>query len=161
MPRLDISQLADDSRIWIFGISPALDRNREARVLSAVDSFLDPWAAHGAPIVSARNLLFGSFLIVAVDRRSETSGCSIDRMFGLLQQLERELGISILEASRIFYRAADGAVHAISRNQFRELGDPHTVVFDILTERLGDVRNGTWERTANDSWHRQLLPKAG
>jgi len=159
MPRIDISQLPDPSRIWIFGISPALDAPKSSHLLVAVDRFLDAWAAHGQPIVSARDLLHGSFLVIAVDQRSETSGCSIDRMFGLLQQLERELGVSILDPNRIFYRGDDGAVHAMSRAHFRESGDPDTVVFDTITERLSAVRSGTWQRPARDSWHRSLLQR--
>ena len=161
MPRLDISQLPDDSRIWIFGISPALDQRQSAQVLKGVDTFLDGWTAHKMPISSARDLLHGSFLVIAVDKRSETSGCSIDRMFGLLQQLEHELGVAILDPSRIFYRGGDGSVDAISRPKFRENGDPHTMVFDTLSERLGELRNGTWERRARDSWHRTLLRATG
>lgn len=157
MPRADISQLPDDSRIWIFGISPPLDGSKRSRVLSAVDAFLDRWSAHGQPITSARDVVHDSFLVIAVDRESETSGCSIDRMFGLLQQLERELDVTILDPNRVFVRAADGAVHALSRSRFRESGDPHTVVFDTIAERLASVRNGEWERAAKSSWHKALL----
>jgi hypothetical protein len=157
MARLDISQLPDDARIWIFGISPALDEQKSSALLRSVDDFLDRWTAHKMPIASARDVLYGSFLVIAVDKKSETSGCSIDKMFGLLKQLERDYGIAILEANRIFYRGGDGAVHAITRASFRENADPHTVVFDTLSERLGELRSGTWERRARDSWHRTLL----
>jgi hypothetical protein len=27
----------------------------------------------------------------------------------------------------------------------------------VTAERLGEVRQGAWERRAGDSWHRQLL----
>ena len=157
MARLDISQLPDDARIWIFGISPALDEQKSRELLRSVDDFLDRWTAHKMPIASARDVLYGSFLVIAVDKKSETSGCSIDKMFGLLKKLERDYGIAILESNRIFYRGGDGAVHAITRASFRENGDPHTVVFDTLSERLGELRSGVWERRALDSWHRTLL----
>jgi hypothetical protein len=157
MGHLDISQLPDDARIWIFGISPALDERGSEEVLRSVDEFLDRWTAHKMPIASGRDLLYDSFLVIAVDKRSETSGCSIDKMFGLLKQLERDYGIAILESNRIFYRGGDGAVHAITRAGFRENGDRHTIVFDTLSERLGELRSGFWERQAADSWHRTLL----
>jgi hypothetical protein len=157
MAHLDISQLPDDARIWIFGISPPLDEQKSEQLLGSIDEFLDRWTAHKVPIASARDLLYGSFLVIAVDKRSETSGCSIDKMFGLLKQLERDYGIAILESNRIFYRGGDGAVHAITRASFRENGDPHTIVFDTLSERLGELRSGFWERYARDSWHRTLL----
>jgi hypothetical protein len=157
MAHLDISQLPDDARIWIFGISPQLDNQKSEQLLGSVDEFLDRWTAHKMPIASARDVLYGSFLVIAVDKKSETSGCSIDKMFGLLKQLERDYGIAILESNRIFYRGGDGVVHAITRASFRENGDPHTVVFDTLSERLGELRSGFWERHAGDSWHRTLL----
>lgn len=149
--------LNDDSRIWIFGISPSLDAARGAQLLARVDRFLSGWAAHGEPITSDRDLIEGSFLVIAVDRRSETSGCSIDRMFGLLQELERDLHVRILDSDRIFYRGGDGNVHAVTRAEFRDSGDPHTMVFDTLAERLDEIRSGRWERPAGDSWHRSLL----
>jgi hypothetical protein len=157
MARLDISQLPDDARIWIFGISPALDERKSGELLRSVDEFLDQWTAHKMPIASGRDVLYGSFLVIAVDKKSETSGCSIDKMFGLLKKLERDYGIAILESNRIFYRGGDGSVHAITRASFRENADPHTVVFDTLSERLGELRSGVWERRARDSWHRTLL----
>jgi hypothetical protein len=160
MPRINISQLPNDSRIWVFGISPALDETKSLRLLDAVDAFLDQWVAHGASIVSGRDLLHSSFLVIGVDKRSETSGCSIDRMFGLLQQLERTLEVAILEANRLFIRGTDGLVHAVNRETFGDKAGPQTLVFDTLAERIGQIRSGQWERPAAKSWHRTLLREA-
>jgi hypothetical protein len=157
MPQLDLNQLDDDARIWIFGISPALDAAQSARMLQQVDAFLGEWAAHNVPVTSARALRDGTFLIVAVDKETEQSGCSIDRMFGLLRQFERDFGVAILDPNRVFVRGAGDRVHAVTRAEFRDSGDPHTIVFDTLAERLGDVRSGRWVRKAEESWHRGLL----
>ena len=160
MPRIDMNQLDDDARIWIFGISPPLDERQGAEMLRRVDDFLREWSAHGAPVTAARDLREGTFLVIAIDKETETSGCSIDRMFGLLRQFESDFGVRILDADRIFYRAADGMPHAVTRAKFREEGDQHTIVFDTLAERLGDVRRHRWERRAEDSWHRNLLRRS-
>ncbi|HWW60511.1 MAG TPA: hypothetical protein VN181_04005 [Thermoanaerobaculia bacterium] len=157
MAQLSMDQLSDDARIWIFGISPALDEEKSRLLLDHVDRFLADWAAHGTPIASARELREGSFLVVGVDRSSETSGCSIDRMFGTLRNLESLLGISILDANRVFLRDASGDVAAIPRREFRSSATLETIVFDVLAERLHEVRGGAWERPAAESWHRQLL----
>jgi hypothetical protein len=157
MPQTAIENLPDDARVWVFGISPALDAAKSARFLTTIDSFLAQWAAHNQPITSSRDLIEGSFLVIAVDHDAETSGCSIDRMFGTLRQLESELGVQILDANRVFVRHGDGHVDAVSRADFRERGDLHTVVFDTIVERLGEIRSGRWERPAEQSWHRQLL----
>jgi len=152
-----MKQLDDQARIWLFGISPSLDENKSKAVLATVDQFLDQWAAHGTPVTSARELLFDSFLAIGVDESSETSGCSIDRMFGLLHQFERDLGVSILDANRVFVRHADGRIEALSRADFRDRGDLHTTVFDTTAERLSEIRSGHWIRKAQDAWPGKLL----
>jgi hypothetical protein len=154
--RVNIDQLSNDAHIWIFGISPALDDRKQATLLGAVDTFLDDWAAHGAPIRAARDLREGSFLIIAADEQSERSGCSIDRMFGTLRSLERELGVAILDSNRVFLRH-DGGVRAVGRNDFRNAATFDTTVFDTTAENLGAVRSGAWECNASHSWHRHLL----
>src|SRR5215217_9678562 len=116
--RVNIDQLSNDAHIWIFGISPALDEAQSATLLGQVDDFLDHWAAHGVPIKGARELREGSFLIIAADEKREKSGCSIDRMFGTLKSLERELNVQILDSTRVFLRDR-GNVRAIARGEFR------------------------------------------
>lgn len=155
MARTDLQQLSDHAHIWIFGISPALDEAKQRVLLRQVDAFLDNWAAHGVPITGARDLVEGSFLIVAADENREKSGCSIDRMFGTLRALERELGVTILDSNRIFLR--DGGVRAVPRAEFPRVASPDTRVFDTTAETLGEVRTGAWERPARDSWHGRLL----
>lgn len=157
MPRIELSSLPDDAQTWVFGISPSLGETKAARLLAAVDRFLADWSAHGHPIHAGRDLVEGSFLVIAVDRQAEASGCSIDRMFGTLRDLERELGVNILDSARVFFRHGDGRPDALSRLEFRERADQHTHVFDTTVSRLGAVRSGSWEKTAGESWHRDLL----
>lgn len=154
--RVPIDQLSDSAHVWIFGISPLLDEPRGEILLRQVDSFLDEWAAHGVPIRGARDLREGSFLVVAADENREKSGCSIDRMFGTLRQLEQQLGVQILDSNRVFFRE-NGGVRAVARSEFRSAATADTRVFDVTAERLGDVRGGSWEKRAADSWHGHLL----
>lgn len=154
--RVPIDQLSDSAHIWIFGVSPALDEAKSAVLLRHIDAFLDQWAAHGTPIRAGRELREGSFLIIAADEKSERSGCSIDRLFGTLKQLERDLGVQILDANRVFLRD-EGQVRALPRQEFRSRAVASTRVFDTLAEQLGAIRTGAWERPAADSWHRHLL----
>ncbi len=154
--RVNIDQLGNDAHVWIFGISPSLDAQQSGALLGQVDAFLENWAAHGVPITGAAEVREGSFLVVAADEHREKSGCSIDRMFGTLKQLERDLGVQILDSNRVFYRDHD-EVRAVPRTDFRNAATLETPVFDVTVERLGDVRAGAWEKPAAQSWHRQLL----
>lgn len=153
---MNIDQLSNEAHVWIFGISPSLDAQKSGTLLRQVDAFLENWAAHGVPIAGAAEVKEGSFLVVAADEQREKSGCSIDRMFGTLKQLERDLGVEILDSNRIFFRDG-GDVRVVGRSEFRNAATPETPVFDVTVERLGEVREGAWEKPAAESWHRQLL----
>jgi hypothetical protein len=157
MARTNIDQLSSNAYVWIFGISPALDPGATDAVLRRIDGFLDGWASHGTPIVAARDLREGSFLIIAADESRDRSGCSIDRLFGTLKELEQEKGVQILNPDRIFFRDDAQTVRAVPRHQFSNVATPETVVFDVLADTLGEVRTGQWEKRAADSWHRELL----
>ena len=160
MPRRPIENLSDDAAIWIFGITPALDTSAIETTLRHVDAFLDQWAAHRVPVVSGRELRDGSLLIVAAEKDSETSGCSIDAMFGTMRQLEQEFGVQMLDANRVFYRDANGNVASVARGEFRNVANEETIVFDTTAQRLADIRSGAWERRAADSWHAALLRRS-
>jgi len=160
MPRTDIDRLSDDAAIWIFGISPSLDDDAAKTVLHHVDGFLEQWAAHRVPVLSGRELRDGSFLIIAAEKNSETSGCSIDAMFGIVRALERTFGVQMLDAGRVFYRDASGKIAGVARGEFRNVANEETIVFDTTAQRLGDVRSGAWERRAADSWHAALLRRS-
>lgn len=155
MPRTDLSRISDEARLWVFGVSPALQAGQQQRVFERVDPFLDSWAAHGNPILAARGILHGSFLVIAVEKTAETSGCSIDRLFGTLKALEQQFGVAILDSNRVFFRD-NGDVRAVPRADFRNAASLDSVVFDVTAQKLSDVRTG-FEKAARDSWHRQLL----
>jgi len=161
MPRRDLNQLPDDAYLWIFGIAPALDEQKEARLLRRVDEFLADWAAHGSPITGARDVVEGAFLVVAADPNCERCGSSIDALFRTVRGLEQELGVSMMDPNRIFFRHGDGRIDSMPRAEFRDRADAHTIVFDTTAQTLGEYRNSGWERRAELSWHRDLLRKAG
>ncbi len=157
MPRVDLDRLSDEATTWVFGISPAVDERLATKVLRTVDAFLDQWTAHNVPVTAGRELRDGRFLVVAAEANSETSGCSIDKLFGLVRGLEGALGLRMLDANQVFFRNADGSVASATRSAFRSAADGETLVFDTTAQKLGELRSGAWERRARDSWHARLL----
>ena len=163
MPVTRIESLPDDSHVWIFGASSPLTAEQSGVLLSSLERFQGEWAAHGAPLNSAHEVRDRRFLIVAVEPTVDASGCSIDRLFKLLGDLERKLAVSLIDSGSIFYRDGDGTVHVASRDEFRQLASagsvtPDSPVFDNGVQTLGDLRHGRWEKPASRSWHGRLMP---
>ena len=162
MPLVPFGTLPDESRLWVFGVERTLSEGEQDNLLSAVDLFLETWAAHGAPLACGRDWRWRRFLLVAVDEASAPpSGCSIDAMVGVLKDQERRLGVRILDNTPVWF-VEGGDVKRMSRSEFRRLAEkgavgPDTVVFDNTVTRLKDARSGRWEGLARASWHQRAF----
>lgn len=162
-----IADLPGGSRAWIYGSRPAPDPDRAARLRGATREFLDGWAAHRQALRAGMGWLHGRFLVVAVDEsRAPASGCSIDALVDHLREMEEETGLTLLDASAVWFRDPDDdGIRTATRPEFRRLAeagevDGDTTVFDLTAERLEEVRSGRWVRAASASWHADFLPRA-
>jgi hypothetical protein len=148
----------------VFAASDQLTREQADALLARVDDFLARWAAHGAPVVGARDLRHDRFLFVAADERATgVSGCSTDTLFHTLGDAERGLGVALRDPSLVYYRDAEGEVRGVPRAEFRRLAQAgevgeETVVFDNTVATVGDMRAGRWETRLRDAWHARAFP---
>ena len=166
MSLIAIDDLPDTSRVWIFGADRPPNAEESAHLLDGTRRFLDDWTAHRAHLRAGFDWKLHRFLHVAVDESAtETSGCSIDALVGRLRDFERELDLSLVDTSPVWFRdpARGGLVRCVDRDRFRELAregrvDGDTIVFDLTVDRLGAVRAGRWQLPAAESWQSALLP---
>jgi hypothetical protein len=165
MPTVNFTELPQSARIWVYGSDKGLSSESEAKMLAAVDQFLAGWAAHGVPLHTARRWDEGRFLTIGVDSTKEgASGCSIDVLYRSLKALEPTLGAHIVTSGLIYYRGADGAIHAVTRDEFSDLAakgevDLNTEVYDLSVTSLREWE-GRFKSRAGDSWHASLMPAA-
>lgn len=166
MPIVPFDSMPDDARAWIFGARAPLDEVDGPRLLGAVDAYLKTWRAHGTPLVCARDFRDDHFLVVAVDERaSDASGCSIDALFHVLQEIEGGIGTTMVGGGTIFFRDTLGMVHACTRAEFAHMAamqeiDKSTPVFDLTLGTVGEYRRA-FEKPAGASWHASLYGDAG
>lgn len=159
MPRVPFEALPDDSRLWVFPVQDPLDPHQVSTLLRTVETFLDGWAAHGAPLTAGCSWVEDRFLLVAVDQATvPPSGCSIDSMVRVLKELEGSLGQRIVDHGPVYYRDSGGEVRRLSRKEFRAASQagsvtPDTPVFDTTLTDLGALRKGRLEVPARESWH--------
>jgi hypothetical protein len=164
MPIVPFSALPDESRIWVFASDRPLAGASADTLLAEVDRFLADWKAHGVPLRSARDWREDRFLIVGVDVNAENaSGCSIDGLFRVLQQLQREIGAQLVGGGRVFYRAANG-IEVATREQFAERVNrgeisAATPVFDPSLTDLASWR-AKFEQPASEAWTARFFARA-
>ena len=157
MPVVPFETLPDSARVWVFGSDKPLSEEGTTSLLRGVDEHLADWKAHGAPLTVSREWRDERFLIIGVDQSTAgASGCSIDGLFRVLQQLEGAVGASLVGGGRVFYRDGTGSVQSVPRGEVERLAKEggireDTVVFDTSLTDLGTFR-ACFERRAKDCW---------
>lgn len=163
MPIVDIDELPNEARVWVFGSDKPVPDDRVGLLLEEVDHFLGQWKAHGATLTVGRSWDHERFLTVAVDQSTAgASGCSIDGLFRALKALEPKLGASLVTSGLVFFRNADGKIVATDRDEFAKFAaagkiSAQTQVFDPTVTSLGEWR-ARFALKAGESWHSGLLP---
>jgi hypothetical protein len=162
MPVVPFETLPDAARVWVFGSDRPLTDAGTAALLKGVDEHLAVWKAHGAPLTVSREWRDGRFLVVAVDQSTAgATGCSIDGLFHVLQQLEREAGASLVGGGRVFYRDNHGKVQSAMRSELANLAAEGAITEDSVVFDTSLIDLGTWrarfERPAKESWVGELI----
>ncbi|MCB0431109.1 MAG: ABC transporter ATPase [Flavobacteriales bacterium] len=154
--------LPGNARVWIFQAGRALSADEQSRVDEWVGAFLRQWDSHGAKMDAAYLVIHDRFLILFADESSvQASGCSIDKIFAVVQKAGVELGVDFLDKKQIAYRDVEGQVTSKPMSEFRkmlEAGDlgPDTIVFNNLVNTKDEFLK-SWEVPMRESWHAQWL----
>ena len=163
MPVVPFDSLPDRARCWVFVADTPLAEPRAATLLDAVDRHLAGWAAHGVPLVCAREWRHDRFLVIGVDEAATgASGCSIDALFRVIGAVQPQLGADLLGGGRVAWRAQDHQVVVSDRDDFEALAlqgavAPESLVFNTLAATVGEWRHAR-ERPAGESWVAGMLP---
>lgn len=162
MPVVPFASLPDSARCWVFVADKPIPAAAATVLLDAVDRHLAGWAAHGVPLVCARDWQFERFLVVGVDEAATgASGCSIDALFRVIGAVQGQLGADLLASGRVAWRAQDRQVVVSDRDDFEALALqgavlPESPVFNTLAETVGQWRHER-ELPAERSWVAGML----
>jgi len=162
MPLVPFETLPDSARVWVFGSDRHIDEEATQTLMKAVEDFLSNWKAHGEPLTVGYEWRFGRLLVVGVDQRTAgASGCSIDGLFRVLQELGPTIGATLVGGGRVYYRDGNGQVQSAERSELKALAASgaildDSVVFDTSLTDLGSLRSG-FEKAARKSWAAKLL----
>lgn len=157
-----IESFSPRAQVWVFGAGRDLTQAEESQIREELGAFVRGWKAHEVPLRAAAEIIDRRFVVAAVDEQHAASGCSIDKLFGVMRSFEQRFGVTLLDTSSVWFRGRDGAVRSASREEFKKLAergevDAETVVFDFAVSSLADLRSESFSRPAGKSWHSRYL----
>lgn len=149
-------QLPPESRVWIYQASRPLAAAEIMSALPGLARFAEEWTSHGRTLHASAEFLHQQFLVVGLDEGiAGASGCSIDASVRFVAQLEQQLGVELLEKSRLAFLQA-GTVRLLKRTELPAAVadgtlEPGTFYFDNTLGTKGEL-DTRWPRPAGDTW---------
>lgn len=152
--------LVNTARVWVFQSKTALTQNQLSKIEQELLYFTNNWQAHGNDLLASYKLIYNRFIVVALDEASyEATGCSIDKLTHLIQEIEKTQNLSLLDRMQITYKQGDDILNLPMSKFKAAIGtnlDANTIVFNNLIETKGELLS-KWETAMENSWHKQFL----
>jgi hypothetical protein len=153
-------ELAEDSRIWIYQSNREFSEEEVSEISIGLKTFLESWTSHKKIFKSAFQIKYNRFIIIAVDKDFEVSGCSIDASVGFIQFIEKKYQVDLLDRRNITYKTAN-TIKFISLAEFKTLIksksiNKDTIVFNNLVSNIFEYNNH-WKTSIKNSWHSRFL----
>ena len=80
-----------ESRVWVYQSSRLLLPSEVTAIDTRITAFTNQWTAHQLLLKAGFEIQYDMFLIFCVDERTaQASGCSIDKLFHQVQQIEKD-----------------------------------------------------------------------
>ena len=141
----------------LFTISEAL------QIEDILNGLVENWKAHGAPVKGYANLFFGQFIILMADDNSFVSGCSIDSVVRIIQQIEKQFGVEMFNWQNLAFVVKD-KVQIIPRQQFNYALEnnfitPQTLFFNNVVATKKELEEN-WMIPVNESWLKTKIKTA-
>ena len=147
---VNFNTIADQSRIWIYAAEHKLTNDQENYILDHISVHLQNWEAHKVSLTAGVTILENHFIIIALDEsKNGASGCSIDTLQNKIQEIEKELSISLLNRLNIFCRIED-TIKCIPTTKLAEHANKETLFYDLTIQKKSELSN--WLKPIEEGW---------
>ena len=152
---VDFNTTSDQSRIWIYAAEQKLTNEQENHILKDISDHLQNWEAHKVPLAAGVTILEHHFIVVALDEtKNGASGCSIDTLQNKIQEIEKELSISLMNRLNIFCRI-DDKIHCISTSKLAKNTNKNTLFYDLTIQKKSELSK--WVKPIKEGWCNRFL----
>jgi hypothetical protein len=152
---VDFNTTADQSRIWIYAAEQKLTKDQEGHILKEISAHLQNWEAHKVPLTAGVTILENRFIVVALDESENgASGCSIDTLQKLIQNLEKELSISLLNRLNVFCRI-DDKIQCVPSFKLESIAKANTLFYDLTIQKKSELHS--YLKPISEGWCAHLV----
>ena len=110
------------SRVWVYASDKPLSFSVCEQIKLEAKQFAAEWISHQNPVKAEADLLYNTFVVFMVDETmNEVGGCSIDKSFQFVKQLEQKFGLNFFDRLKVQLLMSDGMVASYNKAELQGL----------------------------------------
>lgn len=154
------NSVSEDSRLWLFQSPRILSPSEIKTIEEALGTFLLGWKTHGSQMTAVGGVVERVFIaVVADEQQMAASGCSIDSMTRLIQEIGKRLELDFFNRMLVWW-VHDGEIVVDKMHDFwakRKAGvvNGDTLVYDTTVNTMKGLRNH-FLVPFDSSWHASM-----
>ena len=154
---IDFNQLAENSRLWVYGSSRIIQELDKVEIHNIIVPFLEKWNYHGKSLTCSYTILNNHFLIVGLDESiNPTGGCSVDGLQKIILEIDHNFALNLFERLNVFLLLENKVKCVASKylNQITGL-DQDTLTFNLNIKKKQEIND--WLIPIKDTWCKRFL----
>jgi len=149
------------NRVWVYLSNKPFDEQIENGLKADVQNFLSGWNAHGKTLTASSEILHHHFIIIkANEEQYSASGCSIDKQFQFIKEIEKKYNLNLLDRLIVAYKKENAVfvIHSSKIPQLLKDGiiNENTIVFNTTISSENELK-ASFEIPLKESWLNKFL----
>ena len=157
---IPFNQMPDYARVWVYQVNKDLTDSEVNTIQQILENQINAWAAHGADLAGAVQVLHNRFVIIAVDEmQNQASGCSIDASTRWLKELGLGMNLDFFDRSVSFIHnemLKTTEIAKIKSLVTEGILTPDTMILNNLVSNIQEFKSN-WNIKASESWMKRYF----
>jgi len=152
----------DHSRVWVYQSSRPFSESEHKAVSEKLQGFNENWESHGQPVKSVASVLYGQFIVFAIDDTpNKAGGCSIDTSVHLMKQLEKDYNIELFNRLQVVAFSTEGQMMNFKFSDTTDLLkqgilNADSTIFNNAISSVKELKDN-WQIPLKESWLKKYL----
>lgn len=157
---IPFNQMPNYARVWVYQANKDLTDSEVNTIQQILENQINAWAAHGADLAGAVQVLHNRFVIIAVDEmQNQASGCSIDASTRWLKELGLEMNLDFFDRSVAFIHNETLKTTEIAKIKSlvtEGILTNDTLILNNLVSNIQEFKTN-WNIRASESWMKRYF----
>jgi hypothetical protein len=144
------------SKLWIYQSNRTFTMSELFKIEEVLETFIEGWKSHGAPVKGFGTALYGQFIILMADESFTTvGGCSTDSSVHVIKEIEKMTGVQMFNRELLAFWIKD-KVQTIPMAQVayaleNDILQKDTLYFNNLVANKAEMETN-WMQPISESW---------